>query len=354
MRKISLEKCQENMKLAKTIFTDDGRILLSAGIALKRSFIERLKLCNLSEVYIDDEFSTDIEINDVVDERTRNEAKLLVKSVMEEYKVTQRFDADRVKSVVNRIIDELLYTRDIMVNLTDIKSSDDYTFSHSVNVCILSLITGIKLGLNQLRLKDLGIGALMHDIGKTLIPKEILNKASKLTNEEFEQIKKHTILGHEILKTNRDISITSAHVAIAHHERYDGSGYPLGTKGDNIHQFARIVAIADVYDALSSDRVYRKKMKPHEVLEYMLTAGEVLFDRNILEHFVRSIAIYSIGTSVVLNTGERGIVVDVNRTFPTRPIVRVVIDAGGKRLASFNEIDLTKRLNVFIEDTCDI
>jgi len=349
-----LEKCQENMKLAKTIFTDDGRILLSAGIALKRSFIERLKLCNLSEVYIDDEFSTDIEINDVVDERTRNEAKLLVKSVMEEYKVTQRFDADRVKSVVNRIIDELLYTRDIMVNLTDIKSSDDYTFSHSVNVCILSLITGIKLGLNQLRLKDLGIGALMHDIGKTLIPKEILNKASKLTNEEFEQIKKHTILGHEILKTNRDISITSAHVAIAHHERYDGSGYPLGTKGDNIHQFARIVAIADVYDALSSDRVYRKKMKPHEVLEYMLTAGEVLFDRNILEHFVRSIAIYSIGTSVVLNTGERGIVVDVNRTFPTRPIVRVVIDAGGKRLASFNEIDLTKRLNVFIEDTCDI
>ncbi len=349
-----MEKCQENMKLAKTIFTDDGRILLSAGIALKRSFIERLKLCNLSEVYIDDEFSTDIEINDVVDERTRNEAKLLVKSVMEEYKVTQRFDADRVKSVVNRIIDELLYTRDIMVNLTDIKSSDDYTFSHSVNVCILSLITGIKLGLNQLRLKDLGIGALMHDIGKTLIPKEILNKASKLTNEEFEQIKKHTILGHEILKTNRDISITSAHVAIAHHERYDGSGYPLGTKGDNIHQFARIVAIADVYDALSSDRVYRKKMKPHEVLEYMLTAGEVLFDRNILEHFVRSIAIYSIGTSVVLNTGERGIVVDVNRTFPTRPIVRVVIDAGGKRLASFNEIDLTKRLNVFIEDTCDI
>ncbi|MCX8129948.1 MAG: HD-GYP domain-containing protein [Clostridia bacterium] len=354
MRRISIENCHEGMILGKTIFSDGSRILLNEGVELKQSYIERLKLYNVSEIYIQDELSSDIFISDVVDERTRIEAKALVKSVMEDCRKNSRIDSDRAKLMVDRIIDELLSQRDILVNLSDIKTTDDYTFAHSVNVCILSLITGMKLGLNQLRLKDLGVGALLHDIGKTLVPAEIIKKPGELTDEEYETVKQHTVLGHNILKADLDISISSAFVAFGHHERYDGSGYPMGLKGDNIHLFARIVAIADVYDALTSDRVYHKKMKNHEAIELITTVGAHQFDNEILQCFIKNIAMYSMGTGVILDTGERGIVVDCNKDFPTRPVIRIVYRANGEKVNVYEEIDLTKKLNVFVMDSCEL
>ena len=354
MRKISLDKCVEGMELGKTIYSDGGFILLTQGMKIKQSYIDRLKLCCISEIYIQDDLSKDIEIKDVISERTRIEAKVIVKSAMEDYKKRSRFNADGAKIIVDRMIDELLTTKDIMLNLSDIKTTDDYTFAHSVNVCILSLITGVKLGLNQLRMKDLGVGALLHDIGKTTIPDELIKKPGSLTAEEYDIVKQHTVTGFNILKSDVNVSTTSAYVAFGHHERHDGSGYPNGAKGYDIHQFARIVAVADVYDALTSDRVYRKKYKTHEAAEYLTTASGELFDPEILECFIKNIAFYAIGTSVLLDTGEKGIVVDCNSSFPTRPVVRIVYDSTGEKTEGYFEIDLTKKLNVFIVDTCDI
>jgi len=354
MRKISLKNVQVGVKLGRSIFTEDGRILLRAGVEMKQSYIDHLEKCNISDIYIEDEISKDIEIRDVVDDTTRIEAKVIVKNVMEDFKSTSRIKFESVSNIVNKITDDLLSNRDILVNLSDIKTTDDYTFAHSVNVCILSIITGIKLGLNQIRLKHLGVGALLHDIGKVNIPESILKKPSMLTDEEYDLIKKHTVFGHEILKTNPDISASSAYIALGHHERYDGSGYPHGVKGENIHIFARIAAIADVYDALTSDRIYRPKMKIHEAVEYMMTVGSRVFDMEILQSFIKCIAIYAIGSGVLLNTGEKGIVVDVNRQFPTRPIVRIIYQADGTKSSKFEEVDLTKKLNIFITDTCDL
>lgn len=354
MRRISINNVKEGMKLAKSIYSADGYVLLVEGILLKQAYIDRLEHFNVSEIYIDDEISEDIIINDVISDRTRTEAKVLVKKLMDDYKTNRRFNSDSSKLMVNRIIDELLENREIIVNLSDIKTIDDYTFSHSVNVCILSLITGIKLGLDQLKLRDLGVGALLHDIGKVLIPEEILKKPAELSLEEFDKIKEHTTLGYNIVKSDPNVSALSANVVLAHHERWDGSGYPRQIAGDSIHLFSRIVAIADVFDALSSDRIYKKKMKTYEVIEYITTIGAQCFDQQILECFVKSIPIYSIGTSVLLNTGEKGIIVDVNKAFPTRPIVRIVYMPDGTKAESFEEIDLTKRLNIFITDTCEI
>jgi HD-GYP domain-containing protein (c-di-GMP phosphodiesterase class II) len=354
MRRISLDKCIDGMELGKTIYSGSGSILLAEGMKLKKMYIERLKLCSISEIYIHDEFSKDIEIRDVISERTRVDAKILVKNTMEDYKKRSRFNADGAKIVVDRMIDELLTTKDIMINLSDIKTTDDYTFAHSVNVCILSLITGVKIGLNQLRMRDLGVGALLHDIGKTTIPDEILKKPACLTDEEYEIVKQHTVSGFNILKSDMNIGTTSAYVAYGHHERYDGSGYPNGAKGNDIHQFARIVAIADVFDALTSDRVYRKKFKTHEAAEYLTTGSNQLFDPEILDCFIKNIAYYAIGTSVMLDSGEKGIVVDCNSSFPTRPIVRIIYGPDGEKVSGYEEIDLTKKLNIFIIDTCDI
>lgn len=291
---------------------------------------------------------------DAILAQTRKEAKYIVNKTMNDYQFSPAIDVKKVKYVANKILNELLADDYILYNLTEIKSVDDYTFEHSVNVCVLSLITGIGLGFDIQRLRELGVGAMMHDIGKLCIPRKILKKPSQLTVEEFEEIKKHTVLGYELLRKSNQVSMISAYIAFGHHERYDGSGYPLQLKGDNIQICARIVAIADVYDALTSDRVYRKKLRTNEVYEYITTLGANHFDPSVIESFVKYVSVYPVGTGVLLNTKERGIVVRDNKIAPTRPVVRIVYNEKMQKQSIYKEIDLSMFTNVFIVDGCEV
>lgn len=354
MRRVSVDSIPVGVKLARTIFSSDGGVLLEKGIELRGSYVEQLKKRGISEVYLEDDISKGITVSDVIKEETRNEAVVLVKKMMTGYNFSVSEDVEKVKKIVNKIIDELISNSDILYNLTEIKTVDDYTFEHSVNVCILSLITGIGLGFDTDRLKELGIGAMLHDIGKLYIPREILKKPSQLTVDEFEEIKRHTILGYDILKKSDRLNMTSAYIALGHHERYDGSGYPLHLKSEGIQIFARIVAVADVYDALTSDRVYRKKLKPHEVYEYITSLGIYHFDPKVVESFVKYVTIYPVGTGVLLNTKERALVVSENRNMPTRPLVRIVYDENMQRLALPREIDLSEQSSIFIIRSCEV
>jgi len=354
MRRVSIDSIQTGVRLARTIFSSNGDVLLAEGVELTKTNAQSLKKHGITEIYLRDDISDGIEVKDVIEEQTRNEAVSLVKKTMNNYLFSPSLDVTEVKEVVNKILDELLKSKDIIYNLSRIRSVDDYTFEHSVNVCILSLITGIALGFDRQRLRELGIGAILHDIGKLCIPREILKKPSQLTVEEFEEIKKHTILGYELLKKSGQVDLVSAYIAFGHHERYDGSGYPLQLKNENIQICARIVAVADVYDALTSDRVYRKKLKPNEVYEYITTLGVHHFDPKVIESFVKFVSIYPVGTGVQLNTKERGIVVRDNRLMPTRPVVRIVYNEAMKKLRIYKEIDLSKVNNVFIVDCCEI
>lgn len=353
MRKISLDHIQDGMKLAKSIYTQDGRILLGSGIELKEPYVARLRSSNISEIYIEDDLSGGIHIHDVISEEARIETRALVKNMMESFRINRYYDSCRMQEMVAHIIDELISQEDIIVNLSDIRSVDDYTFAHSVSVCVLALITGISLDLTREKLKDLGIGALLHDIGKIAISEEILKKPSELSIEEFSQIKLHTTFGYDLVKANTNISADSATIVLQHHERYDGSGYPAGLRGDEIHLFARITAIADVYDALTSDRVYRSRIKSSKVIEYLTHLGVTHFDQEILEVFLKNVAIYPQGTGVLLNSGEKAIVVKNNKKFPTKPWVRVIYNSDGIKESNFEDIDLTKVLNLAIVDVCD-
>jgi HD-GYP domain-containing protein (c-di-GMP phosphodiesterase class II) len=354
MRKVHIDHLAQGDRLARAVYSSDGRILLSEGIEVREGFMVKLRAMGISEVYIEDDMSQGIAAQDVIQEKTRCEALVTAKSFIEKHSFLDNMNTGKVRELIDKMIDELLSNEEILVNLASIKSVDDYTFEHSVNVCILSLITGIGLGYNAPRLKDLGIGALLHDIGKMKISGEILKKPSQLTVEEFEEIKKHTVYGYEILKNNSKVSMISAFIAFGHHERYDGSGYPLNLRGENIHQCARIVAVADVYDALTSDRVYRKKLRPHEVIEYITSLGSHHFEQEIVESFVKYIALYPVGSGVVLNTREKALVVKANRNVPTRPVVRIVMDRDGTWLKGYYEIDLTKKTGLYITDACEI
>lgn len=350
MRRIHVDKVTEGMVLARAIYSVDGNILLNAGIKLKSSYVEKFKSIGIIQVYVEDEISKDIEISDVISDETRFEARIAIKNAMNNIKYTNALEVGPVKAVVSKIIEELMSIQDAIINLQDLKDSDNYTFYHSANVCVLSVITGIALGYDKEKLKNLALGAIMHDVGKTKIPYEILNKPGKLTEEEYEEMQKHPRYGYEILKKSIELSTYASYIALTHHERYDGKGYPLGLKEDKIHEFSKIVSIADVYDAMTSDRVYRKRYKINEAVEYIIGMGHHQFDYKIVRKFVEHIAIFPSGSTVELNSGEQAIVVDINKKYPNRPIVRLIKDREGNEVVDIIEIDLTKHNTVIIVD----
>jgi len=354
LRKVRLDKAPTGSVIARSIYNLDGVVLLSEGAVLTREHKDKLHNYGITEIYIEDPFSEGIKIPEIIREEVIIEVKSQVKKMMTSPSIKVSVDVKKVREIVEKLIANILDNEQIVASLCDVRSIDEYTFSHSVNVSVISIVTGIGLGMKEDTLRDLGIGALLHDIGKVMIDDSILNKPSSLTSLEYDEVKRHTQYGYEILKNSGNISQEACDVALSHHERLDGSGYPRKLRNNDIQTFARIVAIADVYDALTTDKVYRRKMMPHDVLDYMLSLGGRHFDKNILDAFVRHIAYYPVGTAVILNSGEKGLVSEYNPYFPNRPVVRVVIDEDGHILKKFREVDLSKKLEYRVVAIWDI
>jgi len=348
MRRIPITRVKPGDIVGYPIFRMDEAILINTGVKLTESYIQHLKELGITHIYIQDEISQDIIITDPISIQTRTEA---LKAIADNFYRSYRglpLDVESVRKTVDKIIDEILTNDFILLNLQDIKSFDNYIFSHSLSVTLLSILMGKNLGYNKRFLRDMGIGCMLHDIGKLDISKEILEKPERLTEEEYEIVKFHTNYGYRrIIDQDEGLPATSAHVALEHHERLNGSGYPRGLKGEEIHIFSRIASIADVYDAMTSDRIYRPAYPPHEAVEFIMGGSGSLFEYNLVKSFLKSIAPYPVGDIVLLNTQEVGIVVDVNRDFPLRPVVRVIEGDG------WRDVDLTKETTKFIRESLE-
>lgn len=353
MRRILLDNISLGMKLAKPLYNAEGMVLLNAGIELQERFIDRLRELDITYVYIEDDLTQDVDVPDVISEKTRIEAVANARKIMEQIKLGRGVDAAQAKRVTNTIVDELCKNKGVMVNFLDMRTCSDYLFSHAVNVCVLSVMTGISLAYDELRLQDLGVGALLHDVGKTMVSPAVLNKKDRLTWQEREEIKKHPSFGFDILRNNPDISLVSAHCAFQHHERFDGSGYPRGLKEQEIHQYAQIVAIADVYDALTSDAAYRRAMPVYEAVAIITKAGDSCFDSELVKVFVDNIAIYPIGSIVRLNNNQVGVVVDISREAKSKPVVRILFDEQKQPMTRLTELDLSKNQQLYIADVVE-
>jgi len=357
MRKVPVDRLKPGMKVGHSVNNANGQVLLTPGSVLNVKFIKRLSLLGIPAVYIDDGFLSDLQVEDVVTESTRYHAIELTKKVFRDFRYTRSLTGlDKIEKAADLIIKELLENNTLMVNLADIRSLDEYTFGHSVNTCILALITAIHMGYNEKKLKMLAIGAILHDLGKILVPQEILNKPGKLTDEEYELIKTHSEFGHRLLAADKNFDSVSSMVALQHHERYNGSGYPQGLIGDQIHQFSSIVGIADVYDALTADRVYRKSVSAHEAFEMMAGTGDYLFDYEVVKAFLYHVAAYPVGSLVKLNNGQTGVVLKNKPGLPLRPLVRVLFNDRDEPMANPYGLDLGEHLSFsivsIIEDEC--
>lgn len=352
---INVDKLEPGMILGQTIYDSQGNVLLSKGVNLRESYINKLKDHGIlkAEIVFNIENSSlgnDEEVNgDIL--ATRHEAIELIKDTMKRFEITQSIENIRkIIEMVNRIIEELFQNEEIVINLTKLRSLDEYTFEHSINVCMLSLLMGIKKGFGADELRELGIGAFLHDIGKILIPREILNKPSTLTKSEYEIVKKHTTYGYDILKNNDQISETAVNIVLSHHERSNGKGYPNGKKSENTHTFSKIVALADVFDALTSDRIYKRKTDVFNAIEYIINMSEEQFDKDIVHEFIYLLGIYPTGSIVRLNTKEVGMIVKTDKLKPRSPTIKVLLDNKGKRVKDYLEVDMQKNPSVFITD----
>lgn len=326
---VSIEKVTSDMKLAKPIFYKDGsNILLNVGCCNLSKYKNKLLDMGVHYLYIEDEKSEGIEITDAIKEQTRIKSRKIVHDVITDITKKRTFNVAKIQETIIAMVDDILHSKSVLVNLTDIRTNDDYTFSHSVNVAVLSLILGRVLHYDKDKLIKLGMGALLHDIGKSIIPSEILNKPGKFTEEEFKIMKEHSQLGFDTIKNSWELSPLSKVIILSHHEKVDGSGYPRGIKGDEIHEFAKIVAICDVFDALTSDRCYRPKCPVYQAIELLMANINTQFDQGLVEKFIRHVATYPNGSCVTLSDGRRGIIFSQNEGMPTRPIVKVLEEKG--------------------------
>ena len=321
---------REGMILGKNLRSNDGSLLLHQGQAIKTSYIRKIHQLGYQGVYILDSLSEDIVIESVIDDELRMSAVKAIKDVYISSQNTKKGpDLNVTKDIAAELVDKIINSKGIIVNMVDLKVFDDYTYYHSVNVAVLALIMGVALGYTKSELYKLGLSALLHDIGKVFIDKNIIDKNGKLTTEEFEEIKKHPTYGYNYLKDRLDIPSKSFLGALQHHEKFDGSGYPDNIKGMNISNFGRLIAIADVFDALTSDRPYRKAMLPSESMEYIMGGAGSLFDPEFVFLFTRKVAAYPLGTCVKLSNNMLGIVVENYEDCCMRPKVKV-IDEGSE------------------------
>jgi len=249
---------------------------------------------------------------------------------------------------VNDIINYLISSGDVeLLNLFYGYASENYLYDHMVNTTIMSIEVGLGLGYNKSQLNELGLAAFLHDIGMIKVEK-LEMQPRRLSEEEYNQIKNHPLYGVDILSKIKDIPEPVIYVAKEEHERQNGSGYPNGLKNGEISEYGRIVAIVDVYEALTHNRSYRKKFSPHEAIKELI-ANDSLFDPLILKVLIKKVGVYPISSLVELNSNEIGIVTMNNEEFPLRPVLQVLFDAKRNRLKNSRCINLSKQFNLFIK-----
>lgn len=270
------------------------------------------------------------------------EAKNALVTILEDARLGKSVSTVEAKKVVTEMVESVIRNPDAMIVLAQLKNADEYTVLHSLRVCTLALVFGRHLEMSREELNLLGVGALLHDVGKMKVPLDILNKPGKLTTEEFEIMKSHVPEGVKIVENTHGIHPLSLEVVARHHERYGGSGYIAGLSGDAIKPFGMISAIVDCYDAITSDRVYRPGITTHDTLTKMYEWRSRDFHPGLVEQFIQCMGIYPIGSLVEMNTGAVGVVVTINRERRLQPKVVLVLNRDKHPYAQPKLVDLMK------------
>lgn len=287
-----------------------------------------------------------VQRDDLSHEATRaavicDKAKRAVTSMFQEVRMGKALNGANALPIVDMITASILRNPDALIGLARLKTKDDYTYMHSIAVCALMVSLARTLGLSEEQIRQAGMAGLLHDIGKMATPLEIINKPGKLTDEEFGIIKSHPVEGDRILRKSTAISDDVRHACLHHHERVDGDGYPSRLKGEEINLFARMCAICDVYDAITSTRAYKSGWEPSQSIRKMAQSRGTHLDPRIFDAFVRSLGIYPVGTLVKLESDRLGIIVEQTEKSLLTPIVKVFFSIKSNSRIPVDMLDLS-------------
>lgn len=328
LKLMQIKDCKPGMYLGEDIINHNGVVFLSSGTRLTDKHLSSLANIGVDTVYIAspervEELESDVYL---FDRQLNQEFQKTIdsfKNVYQNVRMGNQIILEELKGSITPLVTRVITNNNILGNLRMIEVADEYTYKHSINVGMVASMIGKWLGYSENALMDLALAGMLHDIGKSRIPSEIINKPARLTPAEFDVIKDHPRAGYEILSETREVNFDVLFGVLEHHEWIDGKGYPNGSAGKKIHEFARIVAVADVFDAITSNRVYKSKVSPFRAAEIVMEESATHLDPEIVQLFLSRISQFYVGNTVQLNTGEVGEIVMVNRYNLTRPLVKV-------------------------------
>ncbi len=375
MKKVPVQWLKPGMYIAKVDSEWMAHPFLRSHFAVKdERIIQKLIQAGIHDVYIDpakgldlDGVPTEEEVQQAVETgilrlaatanpirkvpvqeemaRARNvylEAVRIIRDVMQDVRLGKQVVLDRIDPIIEEITESIIRNHDALLSLTRLKHKDSYTFQHSVAVAAMQVAFTRAMGLQADEMHLAGVGGILHDIGKVRIPDTILNKPARLTEDEFAIMKCHVAEGRKILESADAIHPLSIQVAYQHHERCDGSGYPEGLTLENISDMGKMVAICDVYDALTSDRVYHRAMEPHRAVRKIFEWSQFHFDPKLVQQFIRIVGIYPLGTLVLLKSGRIGIVLEQSPSSLLEPRLQVFYDTRNRHYLQPSVVDLGK------------
>jgi len=365
MRFVPLYLVKENSILAESIVNIRNQVLLRKDTILTHKHIDRIRDFGIKSVYIKDpvvEEWLQEEVKDIIEPHVRKNAVFKVQQGVEAF--LKAVKSSRSKSAYSQmgeklhaelndiaidLIDEVLNTSQKKISLMDIKSEAYYRQEHAVNTAVLSIMMGTKMGFKDNELKLLALGALMMDIGFNEIHSDAFDHTKPLSPDQWHIVMKHPEMSYTHVKENTTFNAHVKSIILQHHERIDGSGYPLGLNGDKINRMAKIVMAADVYDAMTSDRCYRNAYPHHEVIEYIMGCAGKTFDFNVATILSRSVTPYPVGSYVKLSNNQKGVIIKNDPVYPLRPLVRTFGVSRYTNRESY-QIDLMDVHNVTIND----
>ena len=370
--KILVEDLKVGMAFDQPVYIEQDELFLQSAAPISEQDIKKLMTWGITELFTSGQQIEDktapLEIAEVESETDvvknyesflkkrkllialHQKARAAVENVHNSIRQNQPFDITDTESVVLDIIRALKENHNILLFLYGLDENKDRLVNHSVNVTFYSVIIGIAMNYSLNALKGLGVGAMLIDAGMIKMPVYILHKQSNLTEQEFNQIKTHPLLGYRAVRDLGHVSELSAEIVLQHHEQFDGKGYPRGLRGSNISEFARIAAIADSYEAQISSRSYRKKIFSYQAMKNLVASAVNKFDPVILKAFLVQMSVYPIGSIVELNDKSVGVVISSSTQKPLRPIIKLIYDSDGNKIEKTTIINLIEKTPLFIKN----
>lgn len=331
IKRYSLKNVKPGMEIGQLVLTNDGQVVLGEGTILTPSLIERLDYWGISYLLIKQNSNESSPWQESPESLTQknffadySQTVDVIKQAFTNIRFLDDVPVNQMRELVDSFIEPLAGSVGVINHLQMVHRQDDYTFHHSMNVAVTSGLLGRWLGYTGSNLKELILAGLLHDVGKMQIPVEILNKPGKLSVDEMEIMKQHTTRGYQLVKKNKYVPLGVLSGILQHHERMDGTGYPLKTAGDKIHPFAKIIAVADTYDAMTSDRVYHRKMTPFTVVELLVQEMFGKLDPTVCTMFLNNVRDYFLGNIVQLCDGREAEVIYLGQFIGSRPVVRTI------------------------------